>query len=116
MHKKWPDTKNIAKNMESNIKNAELLIHGYNLVLTCVACPEQYDVFDSKGTQVGYLRLRHGSFTVSCPDYNGELVYQAYPKGDGIFEDDERIEHLTQAILAIQKHIANYRVDLATYS
>lgn len=111
----WPDSKNIVKNMESNIKTAELLIHGYNLVLTCSACPEQYDVFDSKGTQVGYLRLRHGSFTVSCPDYGGKLVYQAYPKGDGIFEDAERLDYLTEAILAIQKHIANFKVDSATY-
>jgi hypothetical protein len=71
---------------------------------TCWACPEQYDVFDAEGTIVGYLRLRHGNFTVECPNALEELVYQAYPKGDGIFDDDEREFYLTEAIKAIQKY------------
>ena len=41
------------------------------LVLTCGACPEQYDAFDGE-RQVGYLRLRHGHFTVTCPDVGGD--------------------------------------------
>lgn len=80
-----------------------ILIHGYKLVLTCGACPEQYDVFDSDGKEVGYLRLRHGNFTVRCPDVCGEMVYYASPKGDGIFESDERFKFLTIAIEEIQK-------------
>jgi plasmid stability protein len=66
------------------------------LVRTCFACPEQYDAFigDEKA---GYLRLRHGHFTVECPDVWGEMVYEASPSGDGIFDDYERVEHLEAA-------------------
>lgn len=79
-----------------------LLIEGYKLVSTCFACPEQYDVFDNEGAQVAYLRLRHGNFTVTCPDVGGKLVYQGSPRGDGIFEDSERIHYLRMAILKVQ--------------
>lgn len=72
------------------------------LRLTCVACPEQYDAFDGD-KQVGYLRLRHGGFTVECPDVGGVLVYEAHPVGDGIFEDNERDYFLRFAVDAIQK-------------
>jgi len=84
-----------------------LLIHGYKLVLTCYACPEQYDVFDDEGNQVAYLRLRHGRFRVDCPDYGGERVYEITTgEGDGIFYDDEeRIIHLREAVTRIQRWI-----------
>ena len=70
------------------------------LVRTCFACPEQYDAFigDEKA---GYLRLRHGQFTVECPDVRGEMVYEASPWGDGIFDDEERAEQLEAAREAI---------------
>lgn len=75
-------------------------INGYKLVQTCSACPEQYDVFkDDK--QVAYLRLRHGWFYAKVPDVSGKIIYTAKPMGDGIFEDDERIKYLTEAIEAI---------------
>lgn len=90
---------------------ANLHILGCTLVMTCGACPEQYDVFyedpeqDYKTVQVGYFRLRHGSFTAEYPDVCGKLVYQACPKGDGTFYDDERKEYLTEAVKAIlEKH------------
>lgn len=76
-------------------------------MLTCGACPEQYDVFDLENNQVAYFRLRHGSFNVSVPDVGGECVYSAYTKGDGLFEEDERMHHLTKAIEAVQTYIAN---------
>lgn len=79
-------------------------LDGLTLVLTCGACPEQYDVFNTKDEQVGYLRLRHGNFTVECPDVRGTLVYAAQPKGDGIFEYEEREFYLTEAVKAINKH------------
>jgi hypothetical protein len=67
---------------------------------TCGACPEQYDAY--YGTkQVGYLRLRHGNFYADGP--NGQTVYEANPKGDGIFEEDERDYYLTEAKKAIAK-------------
>lgn len=72
------------------------------LRLTCGACPEQYDALD-EDRKVGYLRLRHGGFTVECPDVGGDLVYEASPVGDGRFEDDERDYYLRFAVDAIQR-------------
>ena len=72
------------------------------LVRTCNACPEQYDAVDESESTVGYLRLRHGYFTVECPDVDGTLVYSAKPSGDGIFEPQEREYYLNQAIDAIK--------------
>lgn len=71
------------------------------LVQTCYAFPEQYDAFDGD-KQVGYLRLRHGFFTVECPDTGGKLVYESQPDGDGMFEAEERSKHLDAAVLAIE--------------
>lgn len=79
-----------------------LNILGYDLIQTCGACPEQYDVF-FEGEQVAYLRLRHGRFYAECPDVGGKRVYEAYPEGDGIFLWDEREEYLTNAIKAVKK-------------
>lgn len=77
-------------------------IMGYELIETCGACPEQYDVY-MNGRQVGYLRLRHGCFYADYPNTGGEEVYRAYPKGDGIFESDERDYYLTKAVMAIHE-------------
>ena len=75
-------------------------ILGYTLKETCSACPEQYEVFkDDK--QVGYLRLRHGYFYASVPDCSDNLVYEAYPEGDGMFNSDEREKYLYEAVRAI---------------
>jgi hypothetical protein len=75
------------------------------LVQTCFACPEQYDAFYN-GEQVGYLRLRHGYFSVSTaavkfsePIWGTDKVY-----GDGIFHADERDKMLKKA----RKKIAAY--------
>jgi hypothetical protein len=79
-----------------------LRIAGYDLVMTCGACPEQYDVF-LDGLGVGYLRLRHGRFAACYPGVSGNEVYATSTYGDGIFEDRERLFHLTKAIQAIDK-------------
>ena len=79
-------------------------IDGHTLVQTCFACPEQYDVY-FKGDQVGYLRLRHGDFTVRCPKAGGEAVANYHPKGDGMFEDDERDYFLKKAIEDINNYL-----------
>lgn len=71
-----------------------------NLVETCGACPEQYEAFIGD-KQVGYLRLRHGWFRVDFPCVHGEIIYEAEPKGDGCFYDDEREFFLEQAKKAI---------------
>jgi hypothetical protein len=80
-------------------------IDGLKLVQTCGACPEQYDVLDKDHYTVGYLRLRHGIFRVHYPHYSGEVIYTAYPKGDGIFESDEREFFLTEAVKAIKQKL-----------
>lgn len=87
----WPD-------------NQEIL--GYQLTCTCCACPEQYDVFDKDGKQVGYLRLRNGYFRADFPDCGGETVYEADTLGDGVFDDEERLPELTKAVAALQARAA----------
>jgi len=73
-----------------------------DLKQTCSACPEQYDVFKD-GSQVGYLRLRHGEFRADYGICGGETVYEAEPAGDGVFEDDERGFYLAEAVKALLK-------------
>ncbi len=76
----------------------------YKLYLTCEACPEQYDVTDALDRQVGYLRLRHGSFRADTPYCGDTTVYQARTIGDGTFIDSERAQHLIAAIEHIHLH------------
>lgn len=76
------------------------------LMRTCGACPEQYNAVDEAGRVVGYLRLRHGYFSVRYPHADGALIYDAYPEGDGMFEFDEREHYLTQAITAIRNALS----------
>jgi len=72
-------------------------------IRSCFACPEQYDVLDENNNQVGYLRLRHGAFSVEQPDCGGEIIYEANPKGDGMFDEEERGFYLEKAREAILK-------------
>ena len=78
-----------------------MIINGYELQETCGACPEQYDVYKD-GEICGYLRLRHGHFSVDYPDCGGETIYTASPNGDGIFDEDEREFYLMEAVKAIE--------------
>ena len=86
--------------------NKFIYIHGYKLVLTSFACPEQYDVFDPEGEQVGYIRLRHGTLRVYYPDY-GEilLLEKSGLKSDGMFEKAERYQTLCYCVELIQNAI-----------
>lgn len=96
--------------------NYDILIHGYKFILTCCACPEQYDVYDQTGNQVAYCRLRHGTFTVSCPDVGGELVYYTtLNAGDGVFSENERLPKLTTAAIAIQEWILREKFKTEIY-
>ena len=71
------------------------------LVKTGSACPEQYDAFFD-GVQVGYLRMRHGCFTVEHPNAGELLILEdESPEGDGQFTDEERGKFLNMACLAI---------------
>jgi len=71
-----------------------------HLVLITDYFPEQYDVLYD-GKTVGYLRLRWGNFTVTCPNVGGEVVLEAEPDGHGCFEDDERPYYLDCALNAV---------------
>lgn len=77
-------------------------ILGCELIRTCHAFPEQYDV-KYNGVMIGYLRLRHGEFRADYPDVNGETVYSSEPNGDGMFDEDEREPELTKAVSALFK-------------
>lgn len=79
----------------------DYIIQGYRLYQTCGGCPEQYDVW-RHGQQCGYLRLRHGYFRADYPQCGGETVFEAEPRGDGVFEPEERQDWLQQAIAAIK--------------
>lgn len=84
-------------------------IDGYELLLTCGACPEQYDVYKD-GKEVGYLRLRHGYFYAEAP-FGGETVYETGDvKGDGRFLDDERDYHLRRAVRAIHAKLTGEHI------
>jgi hypothetical protein len=89
-----------------------LLIHGYQLTLTCAACPEQYDVHDNEGNQVAHMRLKNGVFSVHCPDYGDEIVYTARPRGESIFNDSERLSHLNVGIINMQEWLIRERYKL----
>jgi hypothetical protein len=84
--------------------------YGLELISTCGACPEAYDVYSNK-VYCGHLRLRHGEFTAryfKTPDEQymyGQIVYHGYPKGDGIFMDDERDEFLEAGCAAILEQL-----------
>jgi hypothetical protein len=108
---KMPELYTEPKDEKIPMWNLGIMIHGYRLVRTCLACPEQYDVFDDLGQQVAYFRLRHGRFRVNVPDHGGEEIYHANPKGDGIFLNEERVKYLTEAILAVQEYYINCRWD-----
>lgn len=71
---------------------------------TYFACPEQYSAFIGS-KEVGYLRLRHGYFCVEYPTCDGELLYDTYAKGDGMFEEDEREYYLSKAKEVIMRRV-----------
>ena len=83
----------------------------YTLILTCQACPEQYDVYNEDKQIVGYLRLRHGKFRCDVPGTFGETIYTAHPKGDGIFDDSEREHFLQEATNAIEKFYKEHSLE-----
>lgn len=73
-------------------------IKGLDFNQTCFACPEQYDVYDNNGEQVGYVRLRWGNLICEYPYVGGEEIYYARVGDDwaGIFKNEQqRRYHLT---------------------
>ena len=86
-----------VQRMENYREDKSMKIKELEFKCTCSACPEQYDVFDSDGSIVGYVRLRWGGLTCEYPDVGGEVIYEA-DIGDGwcgSFESEsQRVEHL----------------------
>jgi hypothetical protein len=81
--------------MRNSTSVKELSFGGFRFVMTCIACPEQYDVFDVSGKQAGYVRLRHGELRCDYPNCGGETIYEVDAIGDGCFDtDEERDFHL----------------------
>lgn len=106
-----PEEQTMPSHSYADILDAqtELKIYGYLLEMTSCACPEQYDVLDKDGKQVGYLRLRGGYFRADVPECGGETVYESQTKGDGIFDEDERMPELSAAVRAIDAAITKER-------
>lgn len=69
---------------------------------TSAAFPEQYELFDEHNDQIGYIRIRHGEFTVWAPDLFKDLLLKEQLEvcfGMGNFRtEEERIEKLKEAI------------------
>jgi hypothetical protein len=91
----------------------EICIDGLKFLLTCGACPEQYDVYNGIRQQVGYVRLRGGWFRVDANQCGGETVYehQFDDEWQGCFDDDEqRMKYLQLAADAIKKSVKSARL------
>ena len=80
-------------------------------VMTCDACPEQYDVFNSDGDEVGYVRLRWGTLTANYQGPYGPVIFGSHIYGDwdGCFpNDEERNKYLgliaKLLVLEVDKH------------
>lgn len=74
-----------------------MIIKGLEFDCTGEMCPEQYDVYNANGRQVGYVRLRWGYLRCYYPECLGEVIYGTEIGGEytGCFENDEqRMEHL----------------------
>jgi len=83
-------------------------IKGLEFERTCHECPEQYDVFDADGKQVGYVRLRWVCFRVDYPEVGEETIFEADVGEDmtGRFDsEEERQRYLTAAADAINSKI-----------
>jgi len=83
--------------------------NGLKIKMTCSACPEQYEVF-KEGKQVAYYRLRHGTFRIDYPTCGEETIYEADPNGDGIFDDNERLNYLTKAMRIVLSKISETNI------
>lgn len=71
--------------------------NGIELIESCGACPESYDVFH-KGEYIAHFRLRHGRFAIWDETVGIEVYSTTDVQGDGVFEYDERDPMLSQAV------------------
>lgn len=91
--------------------DAQFTAHGLAFVRTCGACPEQYDVYDGRGSQVGYVRLRWGVLEAEFEECGGPTIYtHAFTDDGDMFKgafdsQEEREYHLNQIALALRQTI-----------
>lgn len=85
-----------------------MIINNLYFVMTCGACPEQYDVYsdESMTEQVGYIRLRHGNLFAESPDCLTNVVFHHCfddLRGSFYSDDVERMFWLKKCAENIQK-------------
>lgn len=82
-------------------------IKGFEFRMTCMACPEQYDVFLGEEL-VGYVRLRWGCIRAEFPDVWRELVY-VHEFNDpfmGCFDNEkQRMKHLKRIAKRLKEYV-----------
>lgn len=78
----------------------------YTFKLTCPGHPEQYDVINSEGEKVGYVRLRYGVLTANkSEDLFAPRYYETEVLGWGSFLNrEERMFHLEEIAKIIHSH------------
>lgn len=88
------------------------VIDGLTFNLTCMACPEQYDVYDGE-KYIAYIRLRWGYLAVYPNVESDEIIY-SYNWEDnpykGCFEGSEREHHLPLIAKAIKEYHLHNRL------
>lgn len=90
-------------------------IKGLTFIPYTLACPAQYDVEDSEGTHVGYVRLRWGILRCDYPDWGGEIIYTHNFHEDfkGIFDsDEERDEYFGLIADEILKRTSTLKLNM----
>ena len=100
------------------MKSAQKKIKGLTFECTCPSVPEQYDVKDKNGNQVGFVHLRWGYLYAQCPginitDGNEEVVFdETFNDGwKGAFSDyKERDDYLEMIADEINRWIETHDV------
>lgn len=85
-------------------------LNGYNFVLTCLACPEQYDVYSQSGGRIAYVRLRHGVLTADIGGCSMSTHFRIFeheftedPFKGCFLDNTEREEYLGRIVDAIEE-------------
>lgn len=91
----------------------------FNWVQTCGACPEQYDVFDTDGNYIAYVRLRWGFLSATSSanfDTVPSISFYDHTFKDGWLgsfpSDKSRAKHMRRIEKAIRKKSGNGSVTL----
>lgn len=70
-------------------------ISGFTFVQQSKSYPETYNVFDSNGSQVGYVCLRWGCLSCKYPNSRGERIYESFFESEYVGEfDNEEQRHI----------------------